>query len=179
MTDTGLELAGRYDPMTVRLHWITVGLVAALWLLGQTNDMWPRPYSEPLWSVHVVLGIALAVVLVTRIAWRAQFGMVLPPADQGVLHWIATATHYTLYVLLFAAAVSGILNASYRGVHLFDGWSFPQFGTGDRATRRSINDWHELAANALLAVACLHAAAALVHHYVWRDQLMERMRTRR
>jgi cytochrome b561 len=70
----------------------------------------------------------------------------------------------------------GIANASYRGFSLFGLWSIPQFGSGDAAVRRSINGWHELAANLVLLVAFLHAMAALLHQYVWRDQLLDRMR---
>ena len=164
-----------YDPTTVWLHWLTAGLVAALWVLGQTSDWWPKSYSDFSWSVHVTLGLALVLVLVARASWRARFGAALPPADVGVLNWIAKATHYALYALLFAAVTLGLVNALYRGYHVFDLWSFPQIGSGDRATRRSINGWHEWAANAVLIVALLHAAAALVHHYVWRDQVMRRM----
>jgi len=59
-----------YDPTTILLHWITVGLIAALWVLGQTADLAPRgPARTGLWSVHVVLGLATALVLLTRIAW--------------------------------------------------------------------------------------------------------------
>ena len=47
---------------------------------------------------------------------------------------------------------------------------------GDAATRHSINEWHELAANVLVFVAAVHALAALGHRYVWRDRLLDRMR---
>ena len=167
---------GRYDPTTIWLHWMTVGLIGALWAIGQTADWIPRgPFRSGVWSIHVVLGFATAFVLLTRIAWRAQFGRVLPPADTGVLHAVAKATHYILYVLLSAVVVLGIVDASYRGFNLFGVWSLPQIGTGDAAIRRSINDWHELAANLTIVVALLHAMAALMHQYVWRDHLMKRM----
>jgi cytochrome b561 len=52
----------------------------------------------------------------------------------------------------------------------------PKFGAGVAATRRSINEWHELAANTLLALAAFHAAAALVRQFVWRDRLVRRMK---
>ena len=92
-----------------------------------------------------------------------------------MLYALAKATHYTLYLLLGVVIVTGIVNASYRGFNLFGVWSVPQFGTGDAATRRSINEWHEWAANLTVLVGLLHAAAALVHHYVWRDRLLNRM----
>lgn len=170
-------VGARYDPVTVSLHWITVGLIVALWGLGMTADSFPRgPLRSAAWSTHVVLGFAIAFVLLTRIAWRAQYGRVLPPADSGIMHMIASMTHYTLYVLLAAVTVTGLANASYRGFNVFDMWKMPQFGAGVAATRRSINEWHELAANLLLIVAGIHATAALFHHYVWRDRLLDRMR---
>jgi hypothetical protein len=47
----------RYDPTTIWLHWITVGLIVALWVIGQTGDLVPRgPFRTGIWSVHVTLG---------------------------------------------------------------------------------------------------------------------------
>ncbi|HVI27406.1 cytochrome b [Hansschlegelia sp.] len=167
-----------YDRTTIWLHWLTVGLVAVLWGMGQTTDLLPRgPFRAGVWATHVVLGAGLALVLVARLVWRARFGRELPPADAGVLHFAAKATHYVLYGLLAAAVVSGAVNASYRGFNLFDLWSVPQFGTGDVDTRHEINGWHELAANLLALVVVFHAGAALLHHYLWKDHLLDRMRT--
>ena len=169
--------AERFDPTTVWLHWITVALVVALWVIGQTGDLVPRgPLRTAMWSTHVVLGLLTAFVLVTRVAWRAHFGRVLPPADTGTLYIVAKLTHYALYVLLGLVVIAGIVDASYRGVNVFGFWSVPQFGSGDAATRHSINEWHEMAANLLMLVAAVHALAALGHHYVWRDRLLDRMR---
>ena len=41
--------------------------------------------------------------------------------------------------------------------------------------RGIVNHWHGLAANTVLILAGLHAAAALFHHYVRKDQLLRRM----
>jgi cytochrome b561 len=32
----------RYDATTIWLHWLTVGLIAVLWALGETADWAPR-----------------------------------------------------------------------------------------------------------------------------------------
>jgi cytochrome b561 len=175
---TGTDLSGQhYDATTIWLHWITVALVLILWGIGQTADLLPKgPVRSGAWSVHVLLGFATALVLVARIVWRAEYGATLPPADKGALYVVAKATRYALYALLVVVVVAGILNASYRGTSLFGVWSVPKFGAGVAATRRSINEWHEIAANTLVALAALHAAAALVHQFVWRDRLIARMR---
>jgi cytochrome b561 len=101
---------------------------------------------------------------------------VLPPADSCFLYIIAKVTHYTLYVLLGLVVVVGIIDAAYRGFNVFGvWWSVPQFGSGDAATRHRINEWHEFAANVLMVVVAVHGLAALGHHYVWRDRLLDRM----
>jgi cytochrome b561 len=169
-----LANGANYDRTTISLHWITTGLVIVLWIIGQTADWLPRgPVNTDYWSIHVVLGFALAVVIAYRIIWRSFGGRRLPAANAGAVHVLAKATHYGLYLLLLVVVVLGITNAFVRGYNLFDLVSLPQ--VGDRAMRRPITHWHGLAANILLGWAALHAAAALFHHYVIRDSVLRRM----
>jgi cytochrome b561 len=163
-----------YDRTTVALHWVTAALVIVLWIIGQTADWLPDgPLNTDDWSIHVVLGFALAVVMAWRLIWRSFAGRRLPPADTGALHALAKTTHYGLYLLLLVVVVLGVINAFVRGYNLFDLASLPQLG--DKSLRRSITDWHGLAANILLGLAALHAGAALFHHYVLRDRVLGRM----
>jgi cytochrome b561 len=167
----------RYDGATIWLHWISAALAIGLWLLGQVADWFPRgPARDTAWSVHVGLGLVLTLVLAVRLVWRGAFGRSLPPGEAGALQALARLTHLALYALLIAVVATGIANASYRGFNLFGLWTMPQFGSADRATRRMINEWHELASNLILFVSLFHAAAALFHHYVRRDGLLSRMR---
>lgn len=166
----------RYDATTIWLHWTTAALIATLWTLGQTADLLPRgPLRTGAWSLHVLLGFATIAVLLWRIAWRARCGRTLPPADTGILQTLATATHTLLYILIATTVALGLTDALYRGFNIFGVLPLPQIGTNDTETRHTINEWHELSANALLLLALFHALAALVHHYLWRDHLLERM----
>ena len=47
--------------------------------------------------------------------------------------------------------------------------------SADRAFARNLKGIHELLAHGLLALAALHAAAALVHHWVFNDRALTRM----
>jgi cytochrome b561 len=168
----------RYDPTTIRLHWATAILVALLWIIGQTADWIPDGrVNNAYWSVHVVLGFALVILVIWRIIWRAAGGRRLPPADSALLQVAAKTVHYLLYLLLLIVLVLGVANAIVRGYKLFDIASLPQFG--DKALRKPITHWHGLAANILLGLAFLHAAAALTHHYIMRDSVLQRMLPRR
>ena len=163
-----------YDRTTIALHWVTAASVVVLWIIGQTADWIPDgPANTAVWSIHVVLGFVLTAILAWRIAWRITGGRRLPPADRGALQAFAKLTHYMLYGLLLVVVVLGVVNAFVRGYNLFDLVSLPQ--VGDRAWRRPITHWHGLAANILLGLALFHAAAALVHRYLWHDAVLERM----
>ena len=163
-----------YDRRTIALHWATAGLVVVLWVIGQTADWFPDgPVNTDLWSIHVISGFALAVVIARLMAWRGTNGRRLPVPDPGILHSLAVTTHRLLYALLLAVVALGIVNAFVRGYNLFDLVSLPQLG--DRAWKRPITQSHGLAANILLGLALFHAAAALVHHYAWRDGVLRRM----
>lgn len=165
----------RYDRITIVLHWTTAVLVALLWVLGQTADWFPDHglANVTMWSIHVVLGFALAAILVWRILWRTGPGRTLPSADEGLLHVLAKATHLGLYLLLATVVALGIVNAFVRGYSIYGLFHLPELGA--RAWRRPVTQWHGLAANITLALAGFHAAAALVHHYVLRDRLVARM----
>jgi cytochrome b561 len=166
----------RHDPVTIAMHWVTAGLVVALWLIGQTIDWAPRgPLRVDYRSLHIVLGVSLAVVLVTRILWRLTRGGMLPPLDTGALLLIARVTHFALYALMVIAVCLGIANVWVRGDSIFNLFSIPSIAPGDKALRGSVEDYHALAANAVLIVAGVHAAAALFHHLFLRDATLRRI----
>lgn len=166
----------RHAPTTITLHWLTAVLVVLLWTIGQTIDFAPRgPLRVDYRSLHMVLGITLGVVLIIRLAWRATRGGMLPALDQGLLLTIARATHWLLYALMLVTVGLGVTNAWASGVSIFNLVSVPQLVPGDRALMHQINEWHALAANAVLIVAGLHSAAALFHHIVLRDATLRRM----
>ena len=97
----------------------------------------------------------------------------LPPWQQQS----ARITHWLLYVLLFVVPILGWMNASYRDmpVAMF-GVELPKL----LATRAPGFGWtgdvHSLLANyAMLAVVGLHVAAALYHHFMRGDRVLQRM----
>src|SRR5215470_4989797 len=152
----------RHDPITIALHWITAMLVGVLWVIGQTVDVFPNgPLRVDYRSVHIVLGVALALVLIARLVWRLTRGGMLPPLDHGVLLAIARVTHCLLYALLIIAIGFGITNVWVRGDSIFNLFRVPQYDPGNRELVHLIGGRHALFANAVLIVAGLHAAAAL------------------
>ena len=172
--------ARRYDRTTIAFHWVTALLVVTQWLGAQTIDWFPRgPLRVDARSVHISLGVALAAILGARIVWRLSQGRRLPLADNGALNVVAKGTHWALYTLLIAMVAVGLFLVWTRGDSIFNLFSVPAYDPGKRALAHRTQDIHALLGWAILALAGLHAAAALVHRYLWRDGVLDRMLPRR
>ena len=170
------EPAARYDTVSIVLHWATAVLVIALWLLAQFIDDFARGTPRIMArSTHIAVGVVLALVILTRIAWRASSGRRLPLAVPGLLGNAARAVHYGLYVLIAGTIVLGIFNVWVRGDSIFGLFSIPKLAPGNEGLKETIEELHEWFANSVLIVAGLHAAAALFHRYVLRDAVLRRM----
>ena len=170
----------RYGAVVQLMHWATVVLVVLAWLLGTLGDELPRGVVRDAGLfIHMSAGLLVLAILDLRLVWR----MIDPsplPEKTALGPWLDRAgrlTHIVLYVLLLAVPVAGIAAQFARGRPL------PLFGlaqiaspwAADRAFAHTVTEVHELLANALLAVAGLHALAALAHHYLLRDRTLARM----
>lgn len=90
--------ARQYDARTIALHWATAGLIITQWGIAQVIDLFPNVAPRvAVRSTHIVLGLVLVAVLLTRLAWRATEGRRLPAADRGALHVVAKATHWIMW----------------------------------------------------------------------------------
>lgn len=165
-----------YDSRTIWFHWLTVLLIAGQWLGAHAIDMFPRgPLRIDAQSAHITFGALLGVLILARIAWRVRGGRQLPPADKGLLQVLAKAVHWGLYLLVLGTVGLGLTMLSLRSMSYFNLFMLPSLADGARGTVRDIREWHELGANTILIVAALHASAALLHQFVWRDGVLARM----
>lgn len=176
--------AKNYGAVPQALHWLTVILVVLAWTLGTFGDVLPKggPREAGLF-VHISAGLAILALLLARVTWRIVDPP--PPAETTEFGaWMgawsdpaARIAHYTLYALLVAVPVSGIVLQFARGdgVPLLGLAEIPSPWIKDRAFARSLKDVHEILAHALVILAAFHAAAALIHHWVFRDRTLVRM----
>lgn len=171
--------AVRHDPLTIILHWMTAFLVLAQFATAHIWDLLEKGTS---WRIslimtHLAFGLFLAVTVVARIAWRLLRRERLPPAVSGLQHLAATAVHMLLYCLLVAQVVLGFLFSWSSGKPLpfFNLFAIPVPFAIDPSLRHTIAELHNDGAWAIIAIVGLHAAAALMHHYVLRDSVLMRM----
>ena len=168
--------ARRYDPVTMFFHWATALLVITQWLGAQTIDWFPRgALRVDARSTHITFGVLLAVLLAGRIIWRLTRGRRLPLADKGALNIVAKATHWGLYALLAAMVLAGMFLTWCRGDSIFNLFRIPAYDVANKALPDQVQEIHATIGWLILGLAGLHASAALVHRYVWRDGVLGRM----
>lgn len=172
----GLEY---YDRLTLALHWLTVLLVVLLfgtslvWNYVTPRDRTWRPLLE---STHVSLGILFAILIIARVVWRLT-GMRRLPAEAGVAGMLSRLMYVALYVLLVTESVLGFVLRWAQGeaFTFFGLFPVPALMAQDRSLARTLEDWHNWIGWAVVILAIGHAAAALVHHYILKDKILERM----
>lgn len=155
-------------------HWLIVALLIVQGALGLFHDDLPRGTIR----LHVSFGITILVLAVLRLAWRLYAGRPAPLA--GISPWqrqTAAIGHFLLYLLLFAVPVTGWLMWNY-GDHpaswfgLFD---LPRLVAPNDEAHEIMEGRHELMFWILVAVATLHALAAVHHHVIRRNATLTRM----
>ena len=169
-----------YGSIALAIHWLTVALVLIGWVLGTFGDALPRgPARATGLFVHISMGLAIVAVLAVRLAWRA--GDPPPPPEPTILgvwgDYAARIGHFGLYALLAAVPLVGVVVQFARGnaLPVFGLFEIASPWAADRAFARSAREVHEVMAHALVILAVLHAAAALAHHWVFRDRTLQRM----
>ena len=172
--------SSRYGALPQLIHWLTALFVITGWLLGTFLDDIPKGPERAFGLLtHMTLGQCVFVLVIVRLISR--YVNPPPPPEQtrfGKLQEIvATLSHYALYALLLAIPVLGVTVQLERGnpLPIFSFGEFASPWVADRATARTILHFHEYCADALLILAGVHAVAALMHHYVFRDRTLVRM----
>lgn len=171
-TKTGFGLIARL------LHWgMALGIFALFalgyWMRGLT---YVSPYYQSAPDLHQSLGMVMLALLLFRIVWK--LGNVEPDTSDltPIEHIGATLMHWGLYAILLVMMVAGYF------ILTLDGRSFGVFGLIDipsifaqKGAEKLAGQLHWMLAYLTMALAAVHAVAAFWHHFVKRDQVMNRM----
>jgi cytochrome b561 len=128
-------------------------------------------------TFHISIGITILLIIVLRLAWRLAHPVA---PDSSLPHWqrlSSEAVHWLLYALVLATTVTGWMFASFRGwgVSFFYLFPLPMLASENAAAGKTIDGLHQAMEWSLLVVIGLHVAVALVHLFVYRDRIMQRM----
>jgi cytochrome b561 len=174
----------RYSTTAIWLHWLlAVAIVSAFGVGLYVADLPFSPQKLKLINWHKWAGVTILALSVLRLVWRLTHRPpALPPkVSQGMPGWQMTAyhaTHHLMYALFFIVPLAGWAYSSAKGFPIvwFGVLPLPDLVGKDEALASLFKEVHALAAFALMGLVALHVAAALKHHLVDHDGLLERMR---
>jgi cytochrome b561 len=154
-----------YSGLQIALHWLIAALVVFQLVFAEQieqafddridGDM-PVPAEEIGAWLHVAGGLTILLLALIRIVVRARHGAPAVPREHPApLRWIALATHYLLYGFIIGMPLVGAA-AWFGGIE-------------------AAGAFHSAARFILVPLIVLHAAGALVEHFVLRTNVLRRM----
>lgn len=190
----------RYNKPAVFLHWLIAigifGMFALGWYASDLPKEAPKQaaydlfdwgiytwqLAEPIsprsfyFNLHKSLGLTVFAIILIRIVWR--FINSPPELLDTYKKWektLATFTHRTLYVLLVAVPLSGVIMSVYSkyGIKWF-GLPFIK-GLDNNPMRELYKEAHEVIGIILLVLVAIHILGALKHKFIDKDNTMKRM----
>jgi len=168
----------QYGTTAKIFHWLIVALLLVQYLIGWLMpDLHRNMKPGAPMTFHVSIGIVILTLIVLRFAWRLSHPVA---PESSLLRWhrlSSEAVHWLLYALVLATTATGWLFASFRGwsMQFFYLAPMPMLASENSAAGKAMEGWHQALEWTLLAVIALHVASALVHRFVYRDRIMQRM----
>jgi cytochrome b561 len=168
---------GKYGLLAKLFHWITFIILIlqipfGFYLVGlEFSDR-----RIDLENIHIIIGITVFYITLFRLIWK----FFNPSATDGNSFFkgqifIAKVNHFFLYLSIFTITISGILKKLYMGEKL--NFLFFKYGF-DKDNFQLADLFYEvhIYANYLLIVLItLHILAVIVHHFIFKDKILEKI----
>jgi cytochrome b561 len=167
-----------YGIVSRLFHWLMAIAIFAMFALGlwMVRLDYYSPYYNSAPDLHRSVGMILLFALIVRWVWRATnpkpSDAELSPLEQKASYTV----HWGFYALLLALMVSGYLISTPDGdpISVFGWFDVPSL-VQMRGLESRAGYVHRILAYATIALATVHALAALKHHYVDKSSILTRM----
>ncbi len=194
------QTPSRYTKTAIILHWLIAIFIALMfglgWFMADLPKEAPKQMAYDLFdlgvytwqlaeeasprtfyfNLHKSLGLTVLALIVLRVLWRITH---TPPAAlssyKAIEKKVATATHHSLYLLMLAVPVTGLIMAinSKYGVKWFGIDVIA--GLDNKPVRDFFECTHEFVGIVLLVLIGIHLLGALKHKFIDKDDTMSRI----
>lgn len=154
------------------LHWLMAVLLLCQLLAGVGMITTVSVWHNRLTGLHKPLGICLLIVVIFRLMLRLTGATPSLPATMPL--WqrhAATASHYALYILMFAMPILGWAMQSAAGYPLpnIAGWNVPAIASQNVVLYVWLRWAHGIGGQLFFVVVLMHIGAGLLHALVLKD----------
>jgi cytochrome b561 len=171
--------AARYGALSIGLHWLMLLLLIAVYGGIELREIFPKGSDprEMMKTWHFMLGLSVLALTLLRLA--VNIASPAPEIRPDPPKWqklSAKLMHLALYALMLGMPLAGWLLLSAAGKPIpFFGLQLPALMAQSKDAAELIKEIHETAGTAAYFLIGLHAAAALYHHHLVRDNTLQRM----
>eukprot|EP01037_Dinobryon_pediforme_P015524 gene15524-15671_t len=173
------SVSANYSPVARLFHWLTAALVLAAFILsegGPESRVFSPANSSGL-TLHETLGFAVFCLTLARLFWRIFDTAPQPVPMPKWMHLASSLAHFGLFGLLIAVPATAMLGSWLEGHAL----QFYVFGAINppmalsAALGKTILSLHTLLGDVIIWLAGAHAAAAIYHHVILKDNVLRAM----
>ena len=168
---------GKYGLLAKLFHWITIIILIlqipfGFYLVGlEFSDR-----RIDLENIHILIGIIVFYITLFRLIWK--FFNSSPLKENSFFKgqiFIAKVNHFLLYTSIFTITISGILKKLYMGEKL--NFLFFKYGfkNDNFVLADTFYEVHIYANYLLIALIVLHVLAVIVHHYIFKDKILNKI----
>lgn len=170
-----------YNLLARSLHWLIAGLILFMIFLGWRLDDHDSLRLSRI-NLHKSVGILILLLSLARLALRFTYKA---PPHAPMPKWqllAAQSLHVGFYVVMIGMPLTGwaMVSTSARDIPFFI-WHWPHLpfipvSAGHSPTHELFETLHGLIAKLIIYLMVpLHVAAALKHHFIDKDEVMEHM----
>jgi cytochrome b561 len=170
-----------YGWVSILLHWVMAIALLGMYAVG--TYMVDLEYYDSLYhtlpSLHKAVGVLMGGLLLVRLAWLYSQPRPLPSISTApaITHLAGKLGHLALYGLLLVMLISGYLisTAKGHGINVFDLFELLALFPADKARGELAGDIHAITGTLFILLVGIHALAAFIHHFYWKDTTLTRM----
>jgi cytochrome b561 len=176
----------RYSLLQRLIHWavaiiaicvLAVGLTLGILGFNGVKDAFGMEVTNLLYKYHktfgvILLGLMTLRVIVKLMQGRPEYDPPLPSFNMAA----SGAVHGLLYLALLVQPVLGMLATSAGGFPVeFFYTKLPGLIGKDKELSETLYGLHGAVGWTIIALIAIHVAAALMHRFIKRDTVMQRM----
>jgi cytochrome b561 len=168
-----------YPASSKWLHWlIAICVLTTAPVAIAMAQMGEGPTRDALYNFHKSLGVLIFIMMALRLINRLAVGA--PIAEPGIEPWqkaVSAAVHTSFYVLLIAMPIVGyVANSAYGAPTPFFGLlELPPIVEKNEALSTPLFALHRWVGFLLIILVLTHVGAALYHHFIRGDNVLQRM----
>ncbi|WP_449548920.1 cytochrome b561 [Lelliottia amnigena] len=170
-------MRNKYTVLQIGIHWLVFLLVIVAYCAMEFRGFFPRSARPLINMIHVSCGISILVLMCARLLVRLKFpAPPIQPKPKAMITGMSHLGHLMVYLLFIALPIIGLVMMYNRGNDWFAfGMVMPHAAEANFDLVDTMKFGHETLANLGYFLIGLHAFAALLHHYYWKDNTLLRM----